>query len=224
LEHERNAGSPVLVVEDDDGCRALIVSLLSRIGCRVVEASTGAEALVVAKAERPALVLLDVAIPDITGYEVCHQLRETYGHTLPVVFVSGSRVESQDRVAGLLIGADDYVVKPFDGDELVARVRRLLVRNSAGRHTERRKGGSTAVATLTAREREVLALLAHGRNQKQISADLVISSTTVATHIQHLLGKLGVHSRAEAVALAHRERIVGEAETHSSRLKPAPVA
>ena len=168
------------MVEDDPGCRALIVELLERIGCTVEEAASGSEALVLAKADRPALVLLDVGIPGVTGYEVCHELRETYGHTLPIVFISGSRVESQDRVAGLLIGADDYIVKPFDGDELVARVRRLLVRNSDdARHIERRKRRSTSLASLTTREREVLVLLAHGRNQKQIAAELFISPKTV---------------------------------------------
>jgi len=213
------------VVDDDDGCRTLIVELLERIGCTVVEAASGDEALILAKADRPALVLLDIGIPGITGYEVCHELRETYGNTLPVVFVSGSRVESQDRVAGLLIGADDYIVKPFDGDELIARVRRLLVRNSGtGRLVERRQRSavSTSTASLTAREREVLVLLARGRNQVQIAADLFISSKTVATHIQRILGKLGLHSRAEAVALAHRERLTADVEAHAHI--PAPAA
>ena len=201
-------GGSVLVVDDDPGCRTLIVELLERIGCTVTEAASGSEALVLAKAERPALVLLDVAIPGVTGYEVCHELRESYGHTLPVVFISGSRVESQDRVAGLLLGADDYIVKPFDGDELVARVRRLLVRNNDnGLRVERRRQGSASLRSLTKREQEVLVLLARGHNQQQIAAELFISPKTVATHIQHILRKLAVHSRAEAVALAHRERL-----------------
>ena len=201
-------GGSVLVVDDDSGCRTLIVELLERIGCTVTEAASGSEALVLAKAERPALVLLDVAIPGVTGYEVCHELRETYGHTLPVVFISGSRVESQDRVAGLLLGADDYIVKPFDGDELVARVRRLLVRsNDNGLHIERRRQASASLRSLTKREQEVLVLLARGHNQQQIAVALFISPKTVATHIQHILRKLDVHSRAEAVALAHRERL-----------------
>ena len=201
-----------------------MVELLERIGCRVVEAASGDEALILAKADRPALVLLDISIPGITGYEVCHELRESYGDTLPVVFVSGSRVESQDLVAGLLIGADDYIVKPFDGDELIARVRRLLVRNSdSGRHTERRKRHSAATASLTVREREVLRLLAEGRNQAEIATELYISSKTVATHIQRILAKLGVHSRAEAVAFAHRERLTtADVEAHAHT--PAPVA
>jgi DNA-binding NarL/FixJ family response regulator len=218
-----DAPATVLVVDDDEGCRTLIVQLLERIGCTVVEAASGDEALVLAKANRPALVLLDIGIPGVTGYEVCHELRESYGNTLPVVFVSGSRVESQDLVAGLLIGADDYIVKPFDGDELIARVRRLLVRNSdTGRHTDRRKRRSASTGSLTTREREVLRLLAQGRNQPEIASELYISSKTVATHIQRILAKLGVHSRAEAVALAHRERLTADVEAHAHI--PAPAA
>jgi two-component system nitrate/nitrite response regulator NarL len=216
LEATRASGGPVLVVEDDAACRALMVTLLDRIGCTVEEASSGEEALALAKANPPALVLLDIGIPGISGYEVCHELRETFGQTLPVVFVSGNRVETQDRIAGLLIGADDYIVKPFNPDELVARVRRLLVRNSSnGRHFERRKEGSASISSLTPREREVLVLLARGRNQEEIAAELYISSKTVATHIQRLLAKLGVHSRAQAVAVAHRAHLVGDTDTHA---------
>ena len=104
LEATRASGGPVLVVEDDEACRALMVALLDRIGCAVEEAASGEEALALAKANPPALVLLDIGIPGISGYEVCHELRETFGQTLPVVFVSGNRVETQDRIAGLLIG------------------------------------------------------------------------------------------------------------------------
>ena len=113
------------------------------------------------------------------------------------MFISGDRVEPFDRAAGLLLGADDYVVKPFAPDELVARVRRLVTRFTppAGR-AERPK--------LTRRESEVLHLLADGLAQPEIAAELVISSKTVSSHIQHILSKLGVHSRAQAVAAVHR--------------------
>jgi len=201
----------VLVVEDDDACRSLIVALLDRIGCAVEEASSGDEALAAAKATRPALVVLDVAIPGVTGYEVCQELRDAFGHSLPIVFVSGTRVETQDRVAGLLIGADDYIVKPFDPDELLARVRRLLLRSSRSVNgTDRRRASSDGLAALTPREREVLGLLSRGSDQQEIAATLFISPKTVATHIQHLLAKLNVHSRAQAVAFAHHERLLGD--------------
>jgi DNA-binding NarL/FixJ family response regulator len=199
----------VLIVEDDDDCRALIVDLLERIGCTPHEATTGQQALALTATTSMALVLLDVSIPGITGYEVCHELRETFGQTLPIIFISGTRIDSKDRVAGLLIGADDYIVKPFDPDELLARVRRLLLRNSKSRpRTERRKAVSHPLHPLTPRQQEILVLLARGHDQTQIATELHISSKTVATHIQRLLPKLGVHSRAEAVAVAHQQRLL----------------
>src|SRR5207245_3109467 len=138
----------------------------------------------------------DCLLPGVTGYEVCHQLRATYGEFLPIVFVTGERTETGDCVAGLLVGADDYVVKPFDPGELIARVRRRVARSVAR--------GSSAYGNsafeLTGREGEVLRLLAQGLDQETIAHQLVLSPKTVATHIQRILPKLGVSSRTQAVA------------------------
>ena len=207
-----SSSARVLVVDDDDGCRALVRTLLERIGCATAEASTGTEALEIAETFRPTLVVLDVNIPGVTGYEVCHELRERFGPALGVIFLSGARIEALDRVAGLLIGADDYVIKPFDPDELVARIRAQL------RKRERRSGGRAepVAGALTSREREVLDLLAHGLDQNQIAKELVISPKTVATHIQHVLPKLGVHSRAQAVAVARRAAAREDVEAHGA--------
>ena len=155
-------------------------------------------------------MLLDVCLPGASGYEVCHELRDRFGDTLGIIFVSGERIESIDRVSGLLLGADDYVVKPFDPDELLARVRTVLRRVGRPRANGNGKAAAAVVtdADLTPRELEVLQLLAEGLTQPQIARQLVISPRTVGTHIQNLLGKLDVHSRAQAVALAHRMGLV----------------
>ena len=145
-------------------------------------------------------MLLDVQLPLVGGYEVCRELRERYGDDLPIVFVSGTRVESGDRTAGILLGADDYITKPFDPDELLARVRRLLGRRPTAVERPSRK---PALPELTPRELEVLELMAGGLEQPEIAKRLVISPRTVSKHIQHILEKLDVHSRAQAVALAH---------------------
>jgi|SRR5215211_1860575 len=115
-----------------------------------------------------------------------------------------------DRVAGLLIRADDYVVKPFDPDELLARIRAVLRRARPVGTAE--DVSSAADLQLTPREQEVLRLLAGGTRQLDIAGELFISPKTVATHIQRILGKLGVHSRAEAVALAHQRNLVDIAD------------
>lgn len=193
-------GGPVLVVDDDAAQRTLLRGLLERIGLDVVEAEDGEGALRSAARQQPRLVLLDVLLPLVGGYQVCHELRERYGEELPIVFISGARVESEDRTAGIMIGADDYVTKPFDPDELLARVRRLLRRGRSPDTGLRRR---TEFAELTTRELEVLELMAGGFQQAEIAKRLVISPRTAGTHIQHILEKLDVRSRAQAVALAH---------------------
>src|SRR5439155_8821374 len=118
-----------------------------------------------------------------------------------IIFVSASRTESYDRVAGLLLGADDYLAKPFAPNELLARVRRLV---------QRALPPSLAIpSVLTKRELEVLGLLAEGLAQREIAKKLTIREKTVGSHIERILSKLGVRSRAQAVALAFREDLVG---------------
>jgi DNA-binding NarL/FixJ family response regulator len=203
-------GELVFVVDNDPLFRALVREPLERAGFDVLEADDGEAALDAASRRKPELVLLDVCLPRASGYEVCRELRDRFGEALGIIFVSGERVESIDRVSGLLLGADDYVVKPFDPDELLARVRTVLRRVSkpSESSTGNAISSASADAELTPRELEVLQLLAEGLTQPQIARELVISPRTVGTHIQNLLGKLDVHSRAQAVALAHRMGLV----------------
>jgi len=194
---------PILVVDDDEGCRQTISALLEHAGYAPLAVASGEAALRIAAAKQPRVVILDVCLPDMSGYEVCRQLRERFGDSLPVLFVSGVRKESFDRVAGLLIGGDDYIGKPFASDELIARVRRLA------RHSP--SLAPSLASRLTARELEVLRLLAGGLDQGAIARQLFISPKTVATHIDHVLQKLGVHTRAQVVALAYREDLLVQA-------------
>jgi DNA-binding NarL/FixJ family response regulator len=147
-------------------------------------------------------VLLDVQLPGLNGYEVCRELRHRYGDSIAIVFISGERTEALDRAAGLLLGADDYVIKPVDPGELIARVRRLV---GWQRSNGAAAGSNVKLGSLTQREHEVLDLLAEGLRQDEIASRLVISPKTVATHIQRILGKLEVRSRAQAVAIALRD-------------------
>lgn len=198
-----SSSAPLLVVDDDPDVRGLVSRLLRTTGHPIVTAATGEQARAHVEADRPALVVLDVNLPDTSGYELCRELRDAFGETLPIIFLSGVRTESYDRVSGLLVGADDYIVKPFAPDELVARVRRLLSRSGAVDPLPPGRG-------LTPREVEVLDLLAAGHSQREIAEQLVISEKTVATHIQNILPKLGVHSRAQAVAVALRDGLSRE--------------
>ncbi|HEV2713395.1 MAG TPA: response regulator transcription factor [Gaiellaceae bacterium] len=197
----------ILVVEDDAAFREHVRVVLEGAGFGVVEASSGEDALLIASESEPSLILLDVHLPGFSGYEICRTLRQNHGDRIGIIFLSGSKTDSIDRAAGLGIGADDYVLKPFEPDELVARVRAVLRRMQP-------RGGEAATASndtfhLTPRELEILGLLADGLTQDQIAERLVIAPKTVATHIERILSKLGVQSRAQAVALAFREELVG---------------
>jgi two-component system, NarL family, nitrate/nitrite response regulator NarL len=202
----------ILVVDSSAGARNQVAGLLARIGYETRQARNGLEALEAVKELQPALVLLEVNLSEVSGYGVCRQLRDRYGDDIAIIFLSGERTEPYDRVAGLLLGADDYIVKPFDEGELLARVRSAL-RQSDRPHSSGFRGDSGA-EKLTNREREVLKLLAGGRTQAEIAGTLFISPKTVAGHIQRVLTKLGVHSRAQAVALA-LEQGLADVEAHA---------
>jgi DNA-binding NarL/FixJ family response regulator len=193
-------GGTILLADDDAVTRALLTGPLQKAGYAIVEVESGDEAIDAARAELPRLVILEVNLPALSGYEVCHQLREDFGAGLPIILISGERTEPFDRVAGILIGADDYMVKPLAPDELLARVRRL-VRSAMPVVPD-------VASRLTARETEVLRLLADGCEPAEIAKQLFISRRTVGTHLENIMRKLGVRSRAQAVALAYRKDLV----------------
>ncbi len=188
----------VLVVDDDPVICDLVAATLTEHGYPTRRASDAREALYLVEREIPDVIVLDVHLPDISGYQVCRRLRDDHGDSVGIILISGERKESMDRAAGLLLGADDYMVKPFVLDELLARVQRLAKRS--------RPISRTVVAGLTRRELEILRLLACGMDHVDIARDLVITPKTVEKHIEHILLKLGVHSRAQAVALALQQQ------------------
>ncbi|SDF40686.1 two-component system, OmpR family, response regulator [Lentzea fradiae] len=126
----------LLVVDDEDTVRELLAATLRFAGFRVTAAATGAEAVAAAVEEPPDLVLLDVMLPDVDGFEVVRRLRaqraEGRRGPVPVLFLT-ARDGKADKVTGLSLGADDYVTKPFDLEELIARIRAILRRTSGHR-------------------------------------------------------------------------------------------
>ena len=163
----------VLVVEDEEDIAVPLLRTLEREGYSVTRASTGTDAIEHVVAQAPAVVILDLGLPDVDGIHVCRQMRKG-GYEGGIIMVT-ARAGELDRVVGLDVGADDYLAKPFGLAELQARVRALLRRSSPG------GGGDTAVVTasglridaasrrvhlgedeiaLTAKEFDVLAVLA----------------------------------------------------------------
>lgn len=161
----------ILVVEDDIDIRGLLTRGLEAEGFSVGTAGCVGDALASARNESPEAVVLDITLPDGSGHDVCRSLREG-GYPGPILFLS-ARDEIRDRAEGLALGADDYIVKPFEFDELVARLRTHLMRRQqaeaprsrlvAGRlHFDldtRQVTCGEASARLTPREAELLAML-----------------------------------------------------------------
>jgi DNA-binding NarL/FixJ family response regulator len=204
----------ILVVDDDEAFGCLIETMLAWAGFRCRTVASGEAALAAIDTKQPLVIVLDVYLPEISGYDVCRNVRERYGYNVGVIFISGERTEALDRVAGLELGGDDYLAKPFDQGELVARVRTLVRRMQRGPNE---KPGKQTTQALTRREAEVLALIAAGDRQKEIARTLSISPKTVGTHIGHIFEKLGVHTQGQAIATAYRLHIIDHAPGRMSR-------
>jgi len=129
----------VLVVDDEPNIRELVQVALKFHGCSVTTAATGKDALRQAETGHPDLIVLDVMLPDLDGFEVCRRLRAA-GNEVPVIFLT-ARDTSSDTVTGLALGGDDYVTKPFSVEALVARVRAVLRRASRNAQGDGQDGG-----------------------------------------------------------------------------------
>jgi len=125
------AGERLLLVDDEENLRSMLQAALRHVGFEVHPAATGREAIAAVPQVRPDLIVLDVMLPDIDGFEVCNRLRSE-GSRTPVLFLT-ARDATEDKVRGLTLGADDYLVKPFSLDELVARINAVLRRAGVAR-------------------------------------------------------------------------------------------
>ena len=209
----------VLVVEDEPDIRTLIVHHLTRDGFRCRTAATGPEALASVRRTPPDLVVLDLMLPELTGIEVCRRLRaDAATASLPIIMLT-ARADEIDRVVGLEMGADDYVVKPFSPKELVARVRAVLRRARGDAPGRPLTVGGVSVDTarhvatvsgqaveLTPKEFDLLHALLEAAGRVLSREHLLnrvwgyahadeIESRTVDVHIRRLRAKLGAEER-----------------------------
>src|SRR5689334_22682613 len=134
-----NAPAPtILVVEDESSIASFVALYLKNAGYTVRTASNGTDALSLAASDHPALIVLDLMLPDIDGIEVCKRIRQD--SDVPILMLT-ARDEDVDKIIGLEVGADDYLTKPFNPRELVARVKSILRRAAA----ERREHGTEQI-------------------------------------------------------------------------------
>jgi len=203
----------ILVVDDEPDIVALVVYHLAKAGYRVSSASTGPDALAVAGRERPALVVLDLMLPGLSGFDVLERLRANEQTAHVAVLMLTARKEEPDRIRGLELGADDYLTKPFSPQELVLRVGAILRRvGGAGEPTDVLQVGPIRIdrsahrvtvndleVELTPTEYKLLLTLAERRGRVQARALLLetiweaapdIQTRTVDMHVQRLRTKL----------------------------------
>ena len=234
-----NSSERVLVVDDEPDIVALVAYHLAKAGYKVSTSSSGPDALSLARQERPSLIILDLMLPGMSGYEVLEQLRaDSALHDIAVLMLTARREEG-DRIRGLSLGADDYLTKPFSPQELVLRVAAILRRVSAAQVTgdaisigpiqidraAHRVTLEGAEVDLTPTEYKLLVTLAERRGRVQARGHLLetvweaapdIQTRTVDMHVQRLRTKLGSAGELIETVRGFGYRIRGAARSRTA--------
>ena len=190
----------ILVIEDQPQMRKKLVRILEMENFAPLEAADGRAGLTLARAQLPDLILCDVMMPEIDGYEVLRQLRaDAATAAIPFIFLT-ARGDKTELRAGMNLGADDYLAKPVAIDDLLAAIAARLRRSE-------HRGASAPNFTspeplqklgLTPREAEVLLWIAQGKTNDEAAMILGLSAHTVRKHLEHIFQKLGVENRTGA--------------------------
>ncbi|WP_416672723.1 response regulator transcription factor [Egbenema bharatensis] len=197
-EHKR-----LLLIDDDPNLILLVKDYLEFRGYEVITAENGQEALEVLDQDTPDMIICDVMMPQMDGYSLVEHVRKNPRTSwIPVLFLS-AKGQSQDRVKGLNTGADVYMVKPFEPEELVAQVESSL--KQASRLIQRQEKSSDSApriqvpfdVELTPTELRVVQYVARGMANREIAEELNVSQRTIESHVSNMLGKTGLHNRTE---------------------------
>ena len=203
----------LLLVDDEPSFLLLAGDLLEGQGYAVDRAHNGQEALVVLDKSLPDLIICDIMMPGLDGYRFVQEVRANPQLSwLPVVFLS-AKGEVNDRIKGLKGGADAYLVKPFEPEELVAMVEALLSRTDRIMQTPATstpEPEKTVVVNfdvaLTPTEQRVLHYVARGQSNKEIAKELMVSQRTIESHVSNMLIKTGLSNRTELTRWAIENR------------------
>ena len=197
-EHKR-----LLLIDDDPNLILLVKDYLEFRGYEVITAENGREALEVLDRGIPDMIICDIMMPEMDGYAFVEQVRrEERTSWIPILFLS-AKGQSGDKIKGLNIGADVYMVKPFEPEELVAQVEASL--KQAFRQRQQTGGGNDSESKiqvpfdvhLTQTELKVVQFVARGLANRDIAEELNVSQRTVESHVSNMLGKTGLHNRTE---------------------------
>jgi DNA-binding NarL/FixJ family response regulator len=201
------AMSRVLVIDDDPRLRRQCAALLRMEGFETLEAADGRAGLALVRSEAPDLVICDVNMPGMNGHAALDALRNQVSTAgLPFIFLTANG-DMQDLRVGMNLGADDYLVKPVDPDQLLAAVRARLRRAQtlgvgSGRPAAAAEPSQLEKLGLTPREAEVLFWVAQGKTNPEVAIITGVQLTTVKKHLESVFLKLGVDNRTAAAALA----------------------
>jgi len=206
----------ILIVDDDRTLRTALSRHLENQGYLVQDAESGNDAMGMFEDNPPDLVVSDIVMPGMDGFEFCRRLRATRsGQLIPFIFLS-SKGDVDDRVQGHHIGADDYLIKPFDMRELVAKIESQLERSRRTHaeilrliQTSNNGNGKSHDAPsplpLTPAEEKVFWEAIQGFTNKQIGDRLFVSPRTVQTHLSNILSKLHLENRSQLVRYAFEQ-------------------
>jgi two-component system OmpR family response regulator len=212
----------ILVVDDDPQIREIVTIALERASFDVIAAADAKLALIHAGRELPDLIVLDVGLPEMDGFEVCRKIRAT--SEVPILFLTALDDEV-DRVVGLELGADDYVTKPFSPRELVARIRAILKRTNGSQDARVLQAGNIVVnmdahicqvagadVALTGMEMKILVQLMQANGKAVTRVSLIhelwgtrsgVSDRTLDSHLRNLRGKLVRAGAEDAIQTVH---------------------
>ncbi|NET10626.1 MAG: response regulator transcription factor [Symploca sp. SIO2B6] len=204
-DNSSNDNKRLLLVDDDPNLILLVKDYLEFRGYEVMTAENGREALEMLKQDTPNMIICDVMMPEMDGYALVENIRQDQSmNWIPVLFLS-AKGQSADRVKGLSTGADVYMVKPFEPEELVAQVESSL--KSASRLIGLQSSQPAVESAhkiqvpfdveLTPTEKKVVSFVARGMANREIAGELNVSQRTIESHVSNMLGKTGLHNRTE---------------------------
>ena len=193
----------LMLVDDDPNLILLVKDYLEFRGYQVITAGNGREALKLLEQKIPDLIICDVMMPEMDGYSLVEHIRKNSAtEWIPVLFLS-AKGQSQDRVKGLNTGADVYIVKPFEPEELVAQVESSLKQASRlMKHQNSNANNEPTIKVprnveLTPTELKVVQFVARGMANREIAENMEVSQRTIESHVSNMLGKTGLHNRTE---------------------------